>query len=237
MAERKVQVPDQTSPELDERIDDLLDAAGVTADRDLLFEIFVTAVRLARDDADPLDLKITNAALKEMRNAFRAFAPYRGAPQGDHLRLGPHPRRRPALRPGPRRRRARWPTRAGWSSPAPAPASWPPAWRGPGAAQSFGVSIRLPFEQARQPDHRLRRQARLDEVLLHPQAHAGEGVEGLHLPAGRLRHARRDVRAADPHPDRQGRCRCRSCSSTSPAAPTGRRRRSSSRPSWSAGRW
>src|SRR6185295_7336911 len=67
--------------ELDEKIAALLDATGVTRDRDQLFEIIATAVRLAGDGADRLDLKITNAALKEMRAAFRTFAPYRDVPK------------------------------------------------------------------------------------------------------------------------------------------------------------
>jgi uncharacterized protein (TIGR00730 family) len=68
-------------PDLDARLVDLLDAAGATEDRDQLFEILVSGVRLAGDDADRLDLKITNAALKEMRGAFNVFAPYREVPK------------------------------------------------------------------------------------------------------------------------------------------------------------
>jgi hypothetical protein len=56
--------------DLDQRIVELLDAAGATDDRDQLFEILTSAVLLAQDHADRLDLKITNAALKEMRAAF-----------------------------------------------------------------------------------------------------------------------------------------------------------------------
>ena len=37
----------------------------------------MSAVRLARDRADRGDLKVANAALKEMRYAFHVFAPYR----------------------------------------------------------------------------------------------------------------------------------------------------------------
>ena len=40
-------------------------------------ELLLTVLRLVRDDASLGDLKILNAALKEMRNAFRVFAPYR----------------------------------------------------------------------------------------------------------------------------------------------------------------
>ena len=68
-------------PDLDRRLYELLDAVGATADRDQLFEILATAVGLAGDGADRLDLKITNAALAEMRRAFRVFAPWQDVPK------------------------------------------------------------------------------------------------------------------------------------------------------------
>ncbi|MGI8984859.1 MAG: Rossman fold protein, TIGR00730 family, partial [Acidimicrobiales bacterium] len=69
------------NPDLDQRLRDVLAGAGATADVDLLFEILVSGVLLAGDGADRLDLKITNAALKEMREAFRVFAPWRHVPK------------------------------------------------------------------------------------------------------------------------------------------------------------
>src|SRR5579862_9220010 len=67
--------------DLDRRLVEILDEVGVANNRDQLFEILVTAVRLAGDDADRLDLKITNAALKELRYAFKVFAPYKDIPK------------------------------------------------------------------------------------------------------------------------------------------------------------
>ena len=66
---------------LDARLVELLDEVGARADRDQLFEILATGVLLAGDGASRLDLKITNAALKEMRAAFHMFAPYRDVPK------------------------------------------------------------------------------------------------------------------------------------------------------------
>ncbi len=66
---------------LDARLVELLDQVGATADRDQLFEILATAVLLAGDGAHRLNLKITNAALQEMRAAFHMFAPYRDVPK------------------------------------------------------------------------------------------------------------------------------------------------------------
>ena len=120
--------------------------------------------------ADRGDLKIANAALKEMRYAFHVFAPYRAGAQGRDLRLGPHAARRPALRADPRGSRPRWPSATGWSSPAPAPGSWRPASRAPAPDNAFGVSIRLPFEAATSAVPRRRPEARELPLLLHPQA-------------------------------------------------------------------
>jgi uncharacterized protein (TIGR00730 family) len=66
---------------LDAEIEKLLDDAGAIEDRDQLFEILVSGVALAGDHTDRLDLKITNAALQEMRGAFNMFAPYRDVPK------------------------------------------------------------------------------------------------------------------------------------------------------------
>ncbi len=75
---------------LDEAIDRLMELVGTGADdsdgrlddRDQIREILVSAVRMAGDSsagrADRLDLKIANAALSEMRDAYLTFGPHRG---------------------------------------------------------------------------------------------------------------------------------------------------------------
>ena len=67
--------------DLDTRLVELLDAVGAEEDRDQLFEILASVLRLAGDRTDRLNLKITNAALREMRYAFKVFAPLRGIPK------------------------------------------------------------------------------------------------------------------------------------------------------------
>ncbi len=76
-------------PELDAAIDRILELAGTRAgdgdgrldNRDQLREILVSSVRIALDvaghRADRLDVKIANAALSEMREAYLTFGPYR----------------------------------------------------------------------------------------------------------------------------------------------------------------
>ena len=70
-------------------IAELLDAADVPADRrGYIQPLLTTVLKLHEDGAGTGDLKITNTALKELRYAYKVFAPYIGDPEGDRLRLG-----------------------------------------------------------------------------------------------------------------------------------------------------
>jgi len=62
--------------EVDGLILDLLESAGVRRDADLVFEMLVSGVRMGREAVERGDLKLVNAALKELRYAFRVFEPY-----------------------------------------------------------------------------------------------------------------------------------------------------------------
>ncbi|HEU5302015.1 MAG TPA: TIGR00730 family Rossman fold protein [Acidimicrobiia bacterium] len=63
---------------LDQAVADLVDrSGGAEENRDLIFELVASSLRLARDHADRGDLKMANAALKEIRYAFHVFDPYR----------------------------------------------------------------------------------------------------------------------------------------------------------------
>lgn len=61
---------------LDDHIADLIDIAGISRDSDLVFEMLVSALRMGREAADRGDLKLVNAALKELRYSFLVFEPY-----------------------------------------------------------------------------------------------------------------------------------------------------------------
>ena len=134
-------------PELDQRIASLISDIGDVHDADLVFELIVSAVRLARDRASRGDLKMANAALKEMRYAFTVFEPYRSA-------------RKAAIFGSARTKRddplyeqtvalARELAAADWMVITGAgPGIMEAGIEGAGAANSFGVSIRLPFEAA-----------------------------------------------------------------------------------------
>ncbi len=124
----------------------LLDAIGVTANRDQLMEILQTVVRLAAEGTDRLDLKIVNAALKEMAEGFEVFAPYRHVRKvtmfGSARTLPTDPlysqaRALAALLAG-----------HGWSTVTGAgPGIMAAGLEGAGPDHAFGINIRLPFEQ------------------------------------------------------------------------------------------
>lgn len=121
-------------------------AAGITVSADLVARILATGIGLGLDDTDRLDLKITSAAMSEMRAAFRLFAPYRGIPK---VTIFGSARTQPtdALY-----RQAAGAASAlaerGWMVVTGAgPGIMQAAAEGAGADRSLGVSIRLPFEE------------------------------------------------------------------------------------------
>jgi len=65
------------SPELDEQIRALVAASGCEKSCDLIEEMIITALKLGKDQTTTADLKLFNRSLKELRYAARVFAPYR----------------------------------------------------------------------------------------------------------------------------------------------------------------
>ena len=147
---KRTRRPRTGNEQLDRDLDRLLDDAGATANRDVLFDILASAVGLAGDGADRLDLKITNAALKEMRAAFRAFGPYKQVRKvtifGSARTLAADPSYLQA------RTLAADLAERGWMVVTGAgPGIMAAGLEGAGREQSFGVNIRLPFEQDANP--------------------------------------------------------------------------------------
>ena len=64
-------------PELDARIRELVADMGGSKPPELVVEMVITALKMARDQTTVADLKMLNRALKEMRFASRVFAPLR----------------------------------------------------------------------------------------------------------------------------------------------------------------
>ena len=86
-------------------IDELLDSMQLGRNRRLAGQLLGSAFALVEDQPDILDLKIASAALEEMREAFKMFAPYRDIPKVTDLRIGPHPDGRSDVHAGSRRGR------------------------------------------------------------------------------------------------------------------------------------
>ncbi len=130
----------------DDLVQQLLEASGATANRDVLRDILRTAAGLAGDRADRLDLKITAAALKEMRAAFAMFEPLKGAPKVTifgSARTAPHdPLYAQARNPAALLAEAGWFVITGAG-----PGIMQAGAEGAGPDRAIGISIRLPFEE------------------------------------------------------------------------------------------
>jgi uncharacterized protein (TIGR00730 family) len=126
-------------------IQQLLDEAGATANRDLIAEVVVTGLRLSRGAADRLDLKIAETALREMADAYEVFAPYRDVPK---VTIFGSARTRPdAPVYDQARKAARALADMGWMVVTGAgPGIMEAGQEGAGPGRSFGVNIKLPFE-------------------------------------------------------------------------------------------
>ena len=143
-------------PDLDARIRALAaDAVAghphLHADTHLATEMMVTVLKLMRDEADRGDLKLVNAALKEMRYSFLTFAPHRDARKatvfGSARTRPDDPNYLLATELGRRLAEER-----GWMLITGAgPGIMEAGNKGAGIDHSFGVNIRLPFESDANP--------------------------------------------------------------------------------------
>jgi len=132
-------------PQLDRAVAALVDEVGPEADADLIFELVASAVRLGRDHAVRGDLKIANAALKEMRYAFHVFSTYRGQRKvaifGSARTRSDDPLYEQARAFAAAMAERDWMVITGAG-----PGIMTAGIEGAGAENSFGVNIRLPFE-------------------------------------------------------------------------------------------
>jgi uncharacterized protein (TIGR00730 family) len=149
-------------PDLDRALEELVEAArrrfaapdaagapdaGLDPEAaDYVRQMLVTSLRLLRDRASTGDLKLLNSALKELRHAFRVFAPYehvrKVAVFGSARTQRGHPDWKQAHAFGERIARDGWMVITGAGG-----GIMGAAQGGAGRAASFGVNIRLPFEQ------------------------------------------------------------------------------------------
>jgi uncharacterized protein (TIGR00730 family) len=113
-------------------------------------DLLRASVGLLTDDTAALDLKITAAAVQEMRLAFETFAPYRSVPKvtifGSARTQPDDPLYRQAHDVAARLAANGWMVVTGAG-----PGIMAAAMEGAGREHSFGVNIRLPFEQGANP--------------------------------------------------------------------------------------
>jgi uncharacterized protein (TIGR00730 family) len=137
--------------DLNDRVDELIEAArretSDPGDQELIREILVTAVRLLRDGTSRAELKLVNNALKELRHAFRVFSEYdqnrKVAVFGSARTPEDHPDWRHAHAFAERMVEKEWMVITGAGE-----GIMGAAQGGAGRDSSFGVNIRLPFEQS-----------------------------------------------------------------------------------------
>jgi len=119
---------------------------GVRESRELIAEMIVTALRMGSDSVPVPDLKLINRSLKELRQAAKAFAPYQGIRKiaiFGSARTNPHLEIYAAAERFARQMREHgYMIITGGGD-----GIMGAAQRGAGREHSFGLNIRLPFEQ------------------------------------------------------------------------------------------
>ena len=127
-------------------IDALLTEHAPSEHQDLLSQMMITVCRLAKDGAGRGEIKILNTALKELRYAFKVFAPYSHVPKvtifGSSRTAEDHPEYVQARKFAERIEKEGWMVITGAGD-----GIMRAGHHGAKREASFGVAISLPFEQ------------------------------------------------------------------------------------------
>jgi uncharacterized protein (TIGR00730 family) len=139
------------SEEANRRVDALLEQLRVPESTWPFYsDMLTTALKMYEDGAGVADLKIANAAFKEIRYGFKVFAPWRNIPKVTVFGSARTPRNHPiseqAYAFGKRITGAGWMVMTGAGG-----GVMGSAQEGAGGERSFGLNIRLPFEQEANP--------------------------------------------------------------------------------------
>ncbi len=125
----------------------LIDELHTIPDGDIIAEILANGLKLLRDQTNRGDIKLINKSFKELRYALKIFAPYRDTRKvsifGSARTLEDHEDYRQAASFGKQMAEAGWMVITGAGGGIMAAGHG-----GAGADPSFGLAIRLPFEQA-----------------------------------------------------------------------------------------
>ncbi len=135
---------------LDAKIAELVAPLAEGMDRTLIAELVTSALRLGQDNASTIDLKIINSAVKELRYAFKLFGAYRHIRKVAVFGSARTPHTRTSYKMA--QEFGRLMAKAGWMVITGAASGIMKAGHeGAGSAASFGLNIRLPFEQEANP--------------------------------------------------------------------------------------
>ena len=134
----------------DQAILDLIRMVGGIKNPELIREMVIAALKAGQEDDDKADLKLMNTTLKEMRFTSKVFGPYSAVKKvtvfGSARTRPDAPAYRMAARLGEKLREAGYMVITGGG-----PGIMQAVNEGAGAEHSFGVNIRLPFEQKSNP--------------------------------------------------------------------------------------
>lgn len=135
---------------MQEMLPRLMAGDGLTREESLVAEMIETCLRLLRDETNLADVKLLNAAIRELRYAFSVFAPYHGVRKVSVFGSARTPQDAPAALAA--REFAHRIAEQGYMIITGAgPGIMQAAQEGAGRERSFGVNIRLPFEQSANP--------------------------------------------------------------------------------------
>jgi hypothetical protein len=133
-------------PAIDQKVKELVSAAGCTKSCELIEQLIVSALKMSRDQIGVADLKLFTRSLNELRYASRTFAPYR---QKRKIVVFGSARTAPteaeyiaAEQFGEKMRELDYMIITGGGD-----GIMGAAQKGAGREHSFGLNIRLPFEQ------------------------------------------------------------------------------------------
>jgi len=140
----------RTNGPVDDLIDRLIRHAGEVRHPDFVREMILAALKSGQESEDRIDLKIMNTTLKEMRFTTKVFSPYRGVRKvtvfGSARTRPEEPIYRMAQEFGKRLSESGYMVITGGG-----PGIMQAVNEGAGSENSFGVNIRLPFEQQMNP--------------------------------------------------------------------------------------
>lgn len=134
----------------DEAIDELMAMVGGIRQPELVRELILAALKAGQENAEKADLKLMNSSLKEMRFTAKIFGPYRHVRKvsvfGSARTTASDPSYRMARDLGRRLAERGYMVITGGG-----PGIMQAVNEGAGAEHSFGINIRLPFEQKPNP--------------------------------------------------------------------------------------